>query len=152
MIALVAAAGAVLAFLAWRWSRALAEVSSELEAPGAGINARPVLTAAGTRRELVKSFNAAAAEAQARTARLDQDRQQLLVVLEAMAEAVVAVDLGRRLLFANARLTGSLVSMHRRLAGWFRIDSQPPGPGRGRSHSAPGGFGCLRGRGHDPRP
>ena len=34
--------------------------------------------------------------------RLEQDRQQLLVVLGAMAEAVIAVDPRRRLLFANA--------------------------------------------------
>jgi two-component system phosphate regulon sensor histidine kinase PhoR len=39
---------------------------------------------------------------EARTARLEQDRQQLTVVLEAMAEAVIAVDTRRRLLFANA--------------------------------------------------
>jgi two-component system phosphate regulon sensor histidine kinase PhoR len=103
IIALVAAGGAVLAYLAWRWSFALAEVILGLEALGAGVKARPVLTAArGPVGRLVKTFNAAAAEAQAQTARLDQDRQQLLVVLEAMAEAVVAVDLRRRLLFANA--------------------------------------------------
>ena len=51
---------------------------------------------------LVRAFNAAANEIEARTAGLDQDRQQLLVVLGAMAEAVIAVDLRRRLLFANA--------------------------------------------------
>ena len=51
---------------------------------------------------LVRTFNAAAADVHARLARLEQDRQQLIVVLEAMAEAVIAVDLRRRLLFANA--------------------------------------------------
>ena len=51
---------------------------------------------------LVDTFNSAATEVQARTARLDQDRQELLVVLGAMAEAVIAVDARRRLLFANA--------------------------------------------------
>ena len=78
-------------------------MTRELEAVGAGTRARPVLsTARGPVGRLVKIFNAAAAETQAQTARLDQDRQQLLVVLEAMAEAVIAVDLRRRLLFANA--------------------------------------------------
>ena len=37
-----------------------------------------------------------------RNEELEQDRQQLRVVLEAMAEAVIAVDTRRRLLFANA--------------------------------------------------
>ena len=48
------------------------------------------------------SFNTAAADVHARILRLEQDRQQLLVVLEAMAEAVLAVDPRHRLLFANA--------------------------------------------------
>ena len=52
--------------------------------------------------ELVRAFNAAATAVEVRTAGLDQDRQQLLVVLGAMAEAVLAVDPRRRLLFANA--------------------------------------------------
>ena len=104
IIALVAAGRRpCLRIMAWRWSSALAEVASGLEALAAGIKARPVLTAArGPVGRLVRTFNAAAAEVQAQTARLDQDRQQLLVVLEAMAEAVIAVDLRRRLLFANA--------------------------------------------------
>jgi two-component system phosphate regulon sensor histidine kinase PhoR len=103
IIGVLAAGGAVLAYLAWRWRLALAEVTSGLEAVGAGTKARPVLSAArGPVGKLVKTFNAAAAEAQAQRARLDQDRQQLLVVLEAMAEAVIAVDLRSRLLFANA--------------------------------------------------
>ena len=51
---------------------------------------------------LVDTFNSAATEVQARTARLDQDRRELLVVLGAMAESVIAVDGRRRLLFANA--------------------------------------------------
>jgi two-component system phosphate regulon sensor histidine kinase PhoR len=103
IIGLLAAGGAVLAYLAWRWWRALAEVTSGLETVGAGQKARPVLSAArGPVGKLVKTFNAAAAEAHAQRARLDQDRQQLLVVLEAMGEAVVAVDQRSRLLFANA--------------------------------------------------
>jgi two-component system phosphate regulon sensor histidine kinase PhoR len=39
---------------------------------------------------------------QLRGARLEQDRQQLIVVLEAMAGPVIAVDTRHRLLFANA--------------------------------------------------
>ena len=51
---------------------------------------------------LVRAFNSAATEVQSRAARLEQDRQQLIVVLEAMAEAVIAVDTRHHLLFANA--------------------------------------------------
>ena len=50
---------------------------------------------------LIRVFNAAAPEIQGRIDRLEQDRQQLRVVLGAMAEAVIAVDARRRLLFAN---------------------------------------------------
>jgi two-component system phosphate regulon sensor histidine kinase PhoR len=103
IIGVLAAGGAVLAYLAWRWRIALADVTSGLESVGAGMRTRPVYSAArGPVGRLVKTFNAAAAEAHAQRARLDQERQQLLVVLEAMAEAVIAVDLRSRLLFANA--------------------------------------------------
>ena len=57
---------------------------------------------AGPLGRLVRAFNAAAADVQARIDGLERDRQQLLVVLEAMAEAVIAVDSRHRLLFANA--------------------------------------------------
>ncbi len=100
-VAATAVAGGV--YLGWRWSRALAEVNRGLEALAAGERARAVLTPArGPVGRLVRKFNAAAAELQAHADRLDQDRQQLLVVLGAMAEAVIAVDARRRLLFANA--------------------------------------------------
>jgi len=103
LIAVAAAGAALAAYLGWRWASALREVTRGLEALGAGARARPVLTAAwGPVGRLVKTFNASAAESQAQTAALDQERQQLLVVLEAMAEAVIAVDPRRRLLFANA--------------------------------------------------
>ena len=51
---------------------------------------------------LVEVFNASSVEVQERLTRFEEDRQQLRVVLGAMAEAVVAVDARRRLLFANA--------------------------------------------------
>jgi two-component system, OmpR family, phosphate regulon sensor histidine kinase PhoR len=99
----VATGSAVVAYLIWRWRYALAEVASGLEAIGARERVRPVLTTAGGPvGRLVRAFNMAANEIEARTAGLDQDRQQLLVMLGAMAEAVIAVDLRRRLLFANA--------------------------------------------------
>ena len=89
--------------MVWRWRAALAEVASGLDALGAREKVHPVLTMAqGPVGGLVRAFNAAANEIEARTTGLDQDRQQLLVVLGAMAEAVIAVDLRRRLLFANA--------------------------------------------------
>jgi len=103
-IVLLAAAGAATGlYLAWRGSRGLAEVTRGLEALRAGAKTRAALrTTHGPLGQLVKSFNEAAAEIQANTARLNQDHQQLLVVLGAMAEAVIAVDPRRRLLFANA--------------------------------------------------
>ncbi len=89
--------------VAWRWSRALAAVAIGLEALRRGRKARVVRsTAAGPVGRLVRAFNSAATDVQSRAARLEQDRQQLIVVLEAMAEAVIAVDTRHHLLFANA--------------------------------------------------
>ncbi len=102
IIAAAAAGFATTALVLWRWSRTVTEVARGLEAVADGA-VRPVLSPpSGPIGELVRSFNAAAAEVEERVDRLDQDRQQLLVVLGAMAEAVIAVDLRRRLLFANA--------------------------------------------------
>ena len=99
----VTVAAAAISYLVWRWWRALAEVRRGLEALGSREKARQVLiTARGPVGKLVRAFNTAATEIQTRTAGLDQDRQQLLVVLGAMTEAVIAVDPRRRLLFANA--------------------------------------------------
>jgi two-component system, OmpR family, phosphate regulon sensor histidine kinase PhoR len=99
----VTVAAAAISYLVWRWWRALAEVRRGLEALGSRAKARQVLiTARGPVGKLVRAFNTAATEIQTRTAGLDQDRQQLLVVLGAMTEAVIAVDPRRRLLFANA--------------------------------------------------
>ena len=68
---------------------------------------------------LIRIFNAAAPEIQGRIDRLEQDRQQLRVVLGAMAEGVIAVDARRRLLFANASAdASSSASTPRRSAGW----------------------------------
>jgi two-component system, OmpR family, phosphate regulon sensor histidine kinase PhoR len=90
-------------YMVWRWRCALDEVAGGLHALSARKRVRPILTAArGPVGRLVRAFNASANEIEARVAGLDQDRQQLLVVLGAMAEAVIAVDLRRRLLFANA--------------------------------------------------
>ncbi len=90
-------------FVAWRWSRALTSVATGLEALRRGRKAHVVRSAApGPVGRLVRAFNSAATEVQSRTARLEQDRQQLIVVLEAMAEAVIAVDARHHLLFANA--------------------------------------------------
>ena len=103
-IIVVAVTGvAVALYMVWRWRRALDEVAGGLQALGAREKVRPVFTmAGGPVGRLVRAFNASANEIDARIAGLDQDRQQLLVVLGAMAEAVIAVDLRRRLLFANA--------------------------------------------------
>jgi two-component system phosphate regulon sensor histidine kinase PhoR len=103
LIAVVAAGLLAGGYLAWRCWYALVEVTRGLEALGRGVKPRVVMTGdLGAVGQLVNTFNAAATAVQAQTARLDQDRQQLLVVLGAMAEAVIAVDQRRRLLFANA--------------------------------------------------
>ncbi len=103
VIALAVALVAMIAYTAWSWLRALGEVTRGLQATGEGQRARLVFSAApGPIGNLIRTFNTAVAEIQSRHDRLDQDRQQLLVVLEAMDEAVIAVDMRRRLLFANA--------------------------------------------------
>src|SRR5262249_38151741 len=94
---------AFIGYAAWRWLRALGEVTRGLQRLGDGQRAPLVLlTPPGPIGNLTESFSVAAAEIQARRERLEQDRQQLRVVLEAMDEAVIAVDTRRRLLFANA--------------------------------------------------
>jgi two-component system, OmpR family, phosphate regulon sensor histidine kinase PhoR len=103
IIGLASTALAVVAFLAWWWTRALAGVASGLEALRHGRKAHVVRSSApGPVGRLVRAFNVVATEVQARTARLEQDRLQMMVVLEAMAEAVIAVDTRHHLLFANA--------------------------------------------------
>lgn len=93
---------AALALTAWRWDRSLREVGRGLERLGAGRRARQILTHVwGPPGRLIRVFNSAAPEIQNRIDRLEEDRQQLRVVLGAMAEAVIAVDPRRRLIFAN---------------------------------------------------
>jgi two-component system phosphate regulon sensor histidine kinase PhoR len=100
----------VIGYLAWSWCRVLAEVCRGLQAMGRGQKPRLVRRVVpGPIGGLVKTFNAAVADAEGRNEKLEQDGQQLRVVLEAMDEAVIAVDNRRRLLFANdsaARLFG----------------------------------------------
>ncbi|WP_439650279.1 sensor histidine kinase [Aquisphaera insulae] len=89
--------------MAWHWSRALREVRRGVELLGEGRRARPVLVdVGGPIGPLVRSFNTASPLIQGRLDRLEGDREQLRVVLGAMAEAVIAVDPRRRLLLANA--------------------------------------------------
>jgi two-component system phosphate regulon sensor histidine kinase PhoR len=81
----------------------LREIARGLEALAEGRRSRQVLARPrGTLGDLVRVFNASSIEVRERLTRFEQDRQQLRVVLGAMAEAVVAVDARRRLLFANA--------------------------------------------------
>jgi two-component system phosphate regulon sensor histidine kinase PhoR len=103
MIGVAATALAAACLLAWRWSHIAREIASGLEALRRGNRASFVRTAApGPLGRLVRTFNSMATDVQARVDRLEKDRQQLIVVLEAMAEAVIAVDPRLRLLFANA--------------------------------------------------
>ncbi|MFO0890434.1 MAG: ATP-binding protein [Isosphaeraceae bacterium] len=102
-VAGLAAAG----FLAWKWSRALGEIKRGLDALARGERARPILDeVSGPVGRVVEDFNRAAAEVHSRIGRLERDREQLRVVLGAMAEAVIAVDARRRLLFANTSADG----------------------------------------------
>ena len=96
----------------WRfWARrswwpgggcAIRELSRGLSALGSGGRTRQILIDVwGPVGRLIGVFNEAAPAIQGRIDRLEEDRQQLRVVLGAMAEAVIAVDARRRLLFAN---------------------------------------------------
>jgi len=87
----------------YRERRVLADVSQGIEALNQGVRPRLIRTTLrGQVGRLVRTFNEVANDVVTREARLDQDRQQLLVVLGAMHEAVLAIDGRRRLLFANA--------------------------------------------------
>jgi two-component system phosphate regulon sensor histidine kinase PhoR len=88
--------------VAWQWLRAVNEILRGLDALGSGRKSRQILINVwGPVGRLTRGFNAAAPEIEAKINRLEEDRQQLRVVLGAMAEAVIAVDARRRLLFAN---------------------------------------------------
>src|SRR5690349_12497797 len=84
----ILAIGGAAGFLAWRWARAIRDVVRGLEALCKGQRTRPVLAAAwGPVGGLIEGYNGAAAAIQVRTDRLERDREQLRVVLGAMAEA-----------------------------------------------------------------
>jgi two-component system, OmpR family, phosphate regulon sensor histidine kinase PhoR len=103
IIGLAAGAVALACLLGWRWSRIHSELARGLENLRRRGRAPFVRAgASGPLGHLVRTYNAAAADVQMRIDHLERDRQQLLVVLEAMAEAVIAVDSRHRLLFANA--------------------------------------------------
>ncbi|HKM51988.1 MAG TPA: ATP-binding protein, partial [Isosphaeraceae bacterium] len=102
LIALALAFLSAIGLVAWQWFRACREVLRGLDALTAGKKTRQILIDVwGPMSRLIGGFNAAAQQVQARIDRLEEDRQQLRVVLGAMAEAVIAVDARRRLLFAN---------------------------------------------------
>lgn len=103
IIGVAAGLVAIAGLLACRWARIARELARGLDALRDESRAHFVRgEAAGPLRWVVESFNATAVDLQARIERLERDRLQLLVVLEAMAEAVIAVDSRHRLLFANA--------------------------------------------------
>ncbi len=102
LIALVLAVLGSAVLVAGRWLRAIRELSRGLSALGSGGRTRQILIDVwGPVGRLIGVFNEAAPAIQGRIDRLEEDRQQLRVVLGAMAEAVIAVDARRRLLFAN---------------------------------------------------
>lgn len=93
---------AALATTAMRRARAAGDVAMGMVRLAEGARPRQVLTRpAGGLGSLVDAYNAAAPEVHERIRSLEADRRQLRVVLGAMAEAVLAVDPRRRLLFAN---------------------------------------------------
>jgi len=102
LIALALAVLIAAVLVAGRWLRAIRELSRGLVALGSERRTRQILIDAwGPVGRLIGVFNESAPAIQARIDRLEEDRQQLRVVLGAMAEAVIAVDARRRLLFAN---------------------------------------------------
>ena len=102
LIALVLAVLGAAVLVAGRWLCAIRELSRGLSALGSGGRTRQILIDVwGPVGRLIGVFNEAAPAIQGRIDRLEEDRQQLRVVLGAMAEAVIAVDARRRLLFAN---------------------------------------------------
>ncbi|MGC8641025.1 MAG: sensor histidine kinase [Isosphaeraceae bacterium] len=93
---------AALGLVVRRWDHALRQVGRGLERLGAGRRTRQILIhVLGPPGRLIRVYNTAMPEIQGRLDRLEEDRQQLRVVLGAMAEAVIAVDPRRRLIFAN---------------------------------------------------
>jgi two-component system phosphate regulon sensor histidine kinase PhoR len=102
LIALAVAVLIAAVLVAWRWLRAIRELCRGLDVLGSEGRTRQILINVwGPMSRLLGVFNEAAPAIQARIDRLEEDRQQLRVVLGAMAEAVIAVDARRRLLFAN---------------------------------------------------
>jgi two-component system, OmpR family, phosphate regulon sensor histidine kinase PhoR len=55
--------------------------------------------------DLVRGFNLMSEQLDARIARLEEDRQQLLTILSGMIEGVVALDAAQRILYVNERAT-----------------------------------------------
>jgi two-component system phosphate regulon sensor histidine kinase PhoR len=103
LIVLVIALVLAVAACCWRWVRAIREMERGLESLRDGRRPRPVLTEVrGPVGDLIRTFNAAVQETVVRVNRLEEDREQLRVVLGAMAEGVIAVDPRGRLLFANS--------------------------------------------------
>jgi two-component system phosphate regulon sensor histidine kinase PhoR len=100
-------AGLVVLFcLSWGRSQlmALSELRRSLESVRDAKVARPVLAwTSWPLSRLVRIYGEAMPELEARIGRLERDGQQLHAVLSGMADAVIAVDARRRLLFANAR-------------------------------------------------
>ena len=91
------------AFFGYRWSKAVNEVARGIVALGEGRPTRPtLLKVGGPLGRLADRFDTVAPELEEKIARLEQDRQQLRAVLSVMAEAVIAIDARRRLVFANA--------------------------------------------------
>ena len=102
LIASLLAIVIAVSFVAIRWLRAIRELCRGLEALGSGRRTRQILFDIwGPMGRLIGVFNESAPSIQGRIDQLEEDRQQLRVVLGAMAEAVIAVDARRRLLFAN---------------------------------------------------
>ncbi len=112
------AAGAV-ALVLGRWLAVVNAVTRRLDDLEAGRRLRPVRARVpGPLGRLARRFNEVAATVEGRLAKLERDGQQLRVVLGGMAEAVIAIDARRRLLFANAS-ADALFGLNARSVGRF---------------------------------
>jgi two-component system phosphate regulon sensor histidine kinase PhoR len=97
-----AAAFAAMMLVFWRRARVLEKLARAWAALGEGQAARPIRArVGGSVGRLARIFDDVAPGLEDRIASLERDLQQLRLVLEGMAEGVIAVDARRRLLFAN---------------------------------------------------
>jgi two-component system phosphate regulon sensor histidine kinase PhoR len=104
-VVLILAVSAVVAYLFARgFAGPLGELAEGARRLAAGDLGHKIRVAGGKEHaDLADTFNAMSGRLADTFARLEHDREQLLAILSGMVEGVVAIDLDRRVLFANSR-------------------------------------------------